>query len=322
MDANAERKIEIFAPFNAALDLTKLILFQPFDLSKWFVIGFAAFLAYLGHSGGSGFNYNRGFGKGDWNWKVRSSTHDAFGWTETPTWLWPLILIGCVVIFAVIVLVMWLRARGKFIFIDCIVHNRGAIVQPWNEFKRQGNSFFLFTLLYMVCWLAIASLAATPFWLSFLLHREAPGGLSLVFGFALLGLTLLVTAIFYSLICTFMIPVMYRRRCSASEGFHAAVTAITARLGPALLYLLFIIVLYVAGVIIACMVTCLTCCIAAIPYIGTVILLPVYVFLTSYMLMFVRQFGPDYDAWGNMVALEPAAPLADAATPEPPPVQT
>ena len=36
---NGTRKIEIFAPFSAALDLTKLILFQPFDLGKWCVIG-------------------------------------------------------------------------------------------------------------------------------------------------------------------------------------------------------------------------------------------------------------------------------------------
>ena len=33
------RRIEIFAPFEAALNLTKLILFQPFDLRKWCVMG-------------------------------------------------------------------------------------------------------------------------------------------------------------------------------------------------------------------------------------------------------------------------------------------
>ena len=65
MEASTGRKIEVFAPFSAAIDLTKLILFQPFDLGKWFTIGFAAFLANLG--GGNGFSYRKGFGKGDWN---------------------------------------------------------------------------------------------------------------------------------------------------------------------------------------------------------------------------------------------------------------
>ena len=44
----SEPKIEIFKPFGEAFELTKKILFQPFDLKKWFVIGFAAWLANLG----------------------------------------------------------------------------------------------------------------------------------------------------------------------------------------------------------------------------------------------------------------------------------
>jgi hypothetical protein len=51
-----EPKIEIFKPFGDAFELMKKILFQPFDLKKWFVIGFAAWLASLGGGCGS-FNY-------------------------------------------------------------------------------------------------------------------------------------------------------------------------------------------------------------------------------------------------------------------------
>lgn len=47
-------KIEIFKPFGEAYALMKKILFQPFDLTKWLVIGFAAFLTHLG----AGFNFN------------------------------------------------------------------------------------------------------------------------------------------------------------------------------------------------------------------------------------------------------------------------
>jgi len=49
-----EPKIEIFKPFGEAFELMKGILFQPFDVKKWFVIGFAAWLANLGSGG---FNY-------------------------------------------------------------------------------------------------------------------------------------------------------------------------------------------------------------------------------------------------------------------------
>jgi uncharacterized membrane protein len=143
-----------------------------------------------------------------------------------------------------------------------------------------------------------------------------------VVGLSFLGLIVFATAILVGLAASFMIPVMYRRRCGAAEAFRAAVAAITENIGPVILYLLFSLVLYVAFAMIACLTTCLTCCITAIPYIGTVILLPLYVFLMSYMLLFVRQFGPDYDAWGNLLAVELAAPPIDPTAPEPPPLQT
>src|SRR5256714_13849588 len=46
------RKIEILAPFNQAIELTRLILFRPFDITKWLIIGFAAFLGGWLNGGG------------------------------------------------------------------------------------------------------------------------------------------------------------------------------------------------------------------------------------------------------------------------------
>ncbi|MEP6685738.1 MAG: hypothetical protein ABJB22_03090, partial [Verrucomicrobiota bacterium] len=63
---DTERKIEIFKPFGEAFELTTKILFQPFDIGKWFVIGFAAFLANL--SGGMNLNFNpRSLKNTDWH---------------------------------------------------------------------------------------------------------------------------------------------------------------------------------------------------------------------------------------------------------------
>src|SRR2546430_13810966 len=53
-------RIEIFRPFGEAFELTNKILFQPFDLKKWLVIGFGAFLS--GHLAGVGFNFPSPFG--------------------------------------------------------------------------------------------------------------------------------------------------------------------------------------------------------------------------------------------------------------------
>jgi hypothetical protein len=101
-----------------------------------------------------------------------------------------------------------------------------------------------------------------------------------------------------------MVPIMYRQRCRATDAFRQTVRLIVARPGPVLLYMLFFLVLVIAAALISCAVTCATCCIAAIPYVGTVILLPIPVTLGAFSLLFLRQFGPDYDVWAAFVPAE------------------
>jgi hypothetical protein len=111
----------------------------------------------------------------------------------------------------------------------------------------------------------------------------------------------------------------------------AAPRLIAAHLGEILLYCLFWIVLALGSAIVGCIAACATCCIAAIPYVGTVILLPVFVLLRFFSLLFLRQFGPDYDVWANFMPPEflpillslPSTPATSAPQsnlpPEPPP---
>ena len=51
------REISVVEPVSPALERVKQMLFKPFDLAKWITIGFCAWLAGLGESGGGGFNY-------------------------------------------------------------------------------------------------------------------------------------------------------------------------------------------------------------------------------------------------------------------------
>jgi hypothetical protein len=102
---------------------------------------------------------------------------------------------------------------------------------------------------------------------------------------------------------------------------------IAAHPGEILLYCLFLIILAIATGLISCLVICATCCIAALPYIGTVILLPVFILFRSFSLVFLRQFGADYDVWMSFVppeflpilSGEPPVPPPTASAPSPPP---
>ncbi len=54
MNAEESNRVSVIDPVTPAIDRVKLILFKPFELRKWFVIGFCAWLAYLGAGGGGG----------------------------------------------------------------------------------------------------------------------------------------------------------------------------------------------------------------------------------------------------------------------------
>jgi len=315
----SEPRIEIFKPFGEAFELTKKILFQPFNLGKWCVIGFAAFLA-------GGVNFNFGFRfpfNGGGNWNFRSSSYNPsnipsfLSGEHIQPWVVALIAVIFLIVLAIIVVLSWLRARGAFIFTDCIVRNRAAIVEPWKEFWCEGNSLFLFSWLVALLFLATAAAAFAIFLLPIIISGKSVAGkdVGMIVGIVFFCAVIFFAALGWALISHFMVPIMYRRRCRAVVALRESTSLVTAHPAPIVLYFLFLIVLAIACGIIGCVTTCVTCCIAAIPYVGTVILLPIFVLLRSFLLCFLRQFGPDYDVWAGIP--QPGPPPIPPSTPPP-----
>jgi hypothetical protein len=300
-----EPKIEIFKPFGEAFELMKKILFQPFDLTKWLVIGFAAFLASFSGGFHSSFNpFSRWSAREDRK-AIAESLRDFGSVGQMEWWIIALIVVGGVMILALVLVFMWLGARGRFIFTDCIVCNRGAIIAPWKEFRVQGNSFFLFSLLVALSIFVVVVLVALTLFLPFVLRGSGgQTGLGFWIALGLFAFILLCIAFGWTLVSQLMIPIMYRQRCLARQAFSKSVGLIAAQPGPMLLYFLFLLVILFAAGLISCLAACLTCCIAAIPYIGTVLLLPIPVTLHGFSLLFLRQCGPDYDVWANFIPRE------------------
>lgn len=295
----ASGHIEIFAPFGEAYELTKRILFQPFDLAKWFVIGFAAWLATF--FSGASFNYNKvqNWSTGLHPFSMPSAVHQMSALAVVIT-----VLIALVVL-VLALLVLWLNSRGRFLFVDCIVRNRGAIVAPWREYRAEANGFFLFQLIVAGCALVLFGGAVLVYFLApWQVHSSISIALLIVF------LTIwIVLIIIYSLVTRFMVVVMYRRRCGAMEALRDVCSLLLDHPGVFILFELFTIVLYMAAVIVSCLAGCVTCCLAILPYLGTVILLPIVMVLFAFPLCFLRQFGDRYDVWATI------------GTPPPPPPQ-
>jgi len=329
--------IDFSRSFDRAWERMMAILFRPFDLGKWFVIGFSAFLAGL-LSGGNGIN---GYRQTNFNTHTTYSFHSAssfhfdqrvpdfFSQMQSP-FIIALVVFGFLVGLCFVVFIYWLGSRGQFLLLDNVVRNRGAISWPWQAYARQGNSLFRFYLLVLVLGLGLALpfavvgiIMALPF---FHQHRWPMGSewppfiIFGIFYFLILSAFSIVVFLFREL----GVPLMFRHGLLAWPAFKRMWALVGAHPGPIIVFLLLRLALFVAIVVLSFLLCCVTCCVAAVPYLGTVILLPAILFIKCFTLDFLAQFGPDYDVWTVDVA-PAAAPTTTGAipsvdpTPPPPP---
>ncbi len=324
-----------------------IILFRPFDLGKWFVIGFSAFLAGLlqGGNGFNGFPSNSGNDFHDkqhtyWQLPHGGPMHDVarvlLNLTDgTGHYLaglhlpfaqaWPglnlqqlnmsllnslsalFIVMIVVFIFVIVILMYWLGARGQFLFIDNVVRNRGAISWPWSYYARQGNSLFLFYLLFLlILILTIVPITVVGVVMAIPLfqHSSWPGAGEIAF-FVVLGLLYLAIIVIFSVILFVFremgVPLMFRNGLMARAAFMQSMRLMMAYPGSMALFVLIRIAMFI-GVIVLTVITCCFCCVGAIPYLGTVILLPILIYVKCFTLDCLAQFGPECDVWTVDVA--------------------
>lgn len=295
-------EIQYFSPLSRGWGRMKKALFQPFDLKKWFVVGFTAFLAGLTDwkgGGGSGFRSER---RVDWD-EVVSFPDRAWQWLlDNPGWS-TLIVIGIFFIFVLFVLFTWLSSRGQFMFLENVVHNRAQIVKPWYEYRIEGNSLFLWRFVFGIiifaliafyfiqCYSILRDLYASRVDVTILIVPA----ILMLFGF--FGI-LLVFGYIDLLLSDFIVPLMYRNRTTATSAWLQFLPLFWSHflhfVGYGLV-VLFLMTFVVIGIIVFGL---LTCCMGflllLIPYINAVVLLPISYTLRAFSVEFLEQFGPDY----------------------------
>jgi len=298
-------RVSVIEPIGPAFEKVKTILFSPFDLRKWFVIGFCAWLAYLGKGGGGGNGGGRGGGP--------SEARGAFGEAkvfvlENLAWIIPVALIGVMLIIVLWLVFTWLSSRGRFMFLHCVAENKAEVKVPWTKFQQHANSLFLFRIVLgligfavigLPCLLAVGLIAITI---------ASNGSVAAaVLGIVMIVLMIVAISIIFALIgkftMDFVVPIMFLRTTSCTAGWREFLTILSVNKVRFVLYILFqIVIAIVIGAIfsIGFCIGCCLCCVSLlllIPYIGTVILLPVLVFKRAYSLLYLGQFGPEFDVF-------------------------
>ncbi len=307
-------KVSVIDPISPAIEHTKIMLFRPFNLSTWFVIGFCAWLAYLGGGGGSpNFNFNAPSQQRQQQQELKQFVGDAKEFISVNLfWIVPVAISVVLLIIAIALIVAWLNSRGRFMFLHCIAENKAEIGVPWRKFKKQANSLFLFRIVlgligFFTVGLPILAIIA----IIIMIILKAIGLVSSIAGIVILVMIAIVLSIVLFLIrkftFDFVVPTMFLHSLGWRSAWHLFLPVLSANKLRFALYLLFqIVISFVIGMIIflGFCIGCCFCCISLlllIPYIGTVIVLPLLVFDRAYSLYYLRQFGPQFDVFNRPV---------------------
>ncbi len=297
-------EISVLRPISEAFDRTKKILFQPFEPVKWLTLGFCVFLANLADGGGGGGGFHGGRGP-----RQEDYSHASHWLVNNVPLIVLLASIAIVLFIAVMVLLNWLSSRGKFMFLDGVVRNRGAVKEPWKEYRAEGNSAFIFFLvLFIVAFVGFVVMLIVGLATAWPDLQEGVFGQRIVTALVLLAITLFPWIILFGIVKAltrdFVLPVMYLRRIGICPAWRASVNEfLLPHLLPVIgFYIVKILLGLAIGLTVACLVL-MTCCIAVIPliipYLGTVLLLPIYVFWRCYSLYFLRQAGSELDVFAQ-----------------------
>ncbi|MDE3246522.1 MAG: hypothetical protein KGN80_10575, partial [Acidobacteriota bacterium] len=107
------------------------------------------------------------------------------------------------------------------------------------------------------------------------------------------------------LLLDFIVPIMYRLEVKTVEAISVFRQEILpGHTGAFVLFYLMKIALGLAAAVVIIAGTCLTCCIAGLPYLSSVAFLPIFVFFRCYSLCFLEQFGEEWRLMGNEGAPE------------------
>ncbi|MBN1271641.1 MAG: hypothetical protein JXB26_05165 [Candidatus Aminicenantes bacterium] len=307
-------RIQFFEPFSRGWNRMVWALFKPFDFKKWFIVGFTAFLAGLTDGFGKGAGNNGtsvgkvNIGIGD----IASAPQYAWNWlVNHPGWFF---FVGCLVFFllGLLVLFLWLSSRGKFMFLYNVAHDKAEVALPWRKFGRLGDSIFLWRLVFTAIGLLIFFLYAVIFFTSAasIAERSTSMRIPVLFIIQMVLLFIGIMIVIGSIdvfMDSFVVPIMYKRNVKAVPAWGIFIRLLGRHFFHFILYALLYGLLTFFAILFVVIAGFMTCCIGLIlliiPYIGSVITLPVSYTFRAFSLEFLAQFGEDFNVF------PPAKPL-------------
>lgn len=302
-----------------ALNWTGRILFKPVNPASWLALAVCAFLAGLADGTPSAFQVvsddNALFGGDECGAGGSLGRLPLIGW-ELPTWnelleglavmvatAWVVAAILAVLL-ALGLLLAWLSARGELMFLDGVVRGEGHVFEPWTRLRRQANALFgarvvLVLSLFAVLMTVVISMAVS------VASEQRISIPHVTLSILVLALVVFAAVIVDKLLADFVVPALYLRDRGILDAAGVVWRELLVPHAPqVILYYVLRILIYAIAVAVMMLVTCMTCCIAAIPFVGTVIFLPIHVFFRAYSAFLFDQLGGSYRLFAGGSSLE------------------
>ncbi len=288
-------------PFERAWKRTRRILLDPFRAERWLAIGFAAFLAGCAGGGWTAIGFQLRFPP-RFERYVEQPLLAFSDFAAGPLWrlggapwivLGPLAAVG----------LLWISSRGKFVFLDNLLGEHGAIAEPWRRAARLGNSLFLWRLGFAIAlWLAfVAILSPMVFYgrqMSESRWMGAVGGATVAAAAILTPAVLAAFAEVALLVESFVVPLMARDRVTVLQAWRTLLPLLRRQpldfVGYSVLALAAVTVLALALLVSVFATLCIVPLLLAIPLLGTLLALPLLALLRLYGVEFLAEFGPEW----------------------------
>ncbi|OGV39614.1 MAG: hypothetical protein A2020_02810 [Lentisphaerae bacterium GWF2_45_14] len=310
--------VDYIGPMKSAYERTKTILFSPFSLGSYLLLGFCVWLASL-FEGGSYLifvnimNFFMTFSTACAAAAAGSSSCKPSlplnGENASPSVMFIFIIIFLFVVILSIGLsfvLMWVKARFEFIFLYNVLNGKSEIVNPWKRFAAQGNSTFIWR--FVVSLLAGVSMmilfaVSMAFFLPWIFECAetkafATPGIAPLCGIILLIISFLSITILMALLSfffkQFVIPIMYYNNLKVWEAFCGFMKifrrGILHFIAFAAIYGMLFFLVSLAVMVFSYVTFKLGSILLMIPYVWALVLLPVLVFFRLYGVEFLNQF--------------------------------
>ena len=188
-------------------------------------------------------------------------------------------------------------------FLDNVVFDRAEVKKPWYDFRKEGNSLFLWRLVYgLIVFVVVFGSLVMAFLViknMYYEHLSLSDKVMSILGMVLYFFVIFVLSAYISLFLNdFVVLIMYKYRLTTSKAWLRFLPLLSRNLGHFILYGLFIFVLIILIVIAVIIFGFVTCCIGflflIIPYIGSVVFLPVSYTYRAFSIEYLQQFGEEY----------------------------